>query len=259
MARRSVLLALCGLLALHTAAQGLEDIFVETYAVSPMPGTEGAMLTTYRIYADLAEGYTLQMACGDEQHRLKIATTTDFFNDTINGGKFGDRVNGDALGQWPAALDTWLTIGAASDMHSGVPKHLDPDGSVVPCPPYADIANTDAMHASAKTVALATADGLVRDTSRREVVDFRFASGYLHDIRGGTLLTVDGAWAMLGGAKGTTPENMVLLAQISTTGELTFQLNLQMAAPDGSVEKHVHTAPAAGEIWHPALSFPRTQ
>ena len=253
-----MIIALCGAMAVHATAQGLEDIFVETYAVSPLPDQAGEMLTTYRIYADLAEGYKLQMAYGDEQHRLKVTTTTEFFNDTINGGKFGDRVNGDALDQWPAALDTWLTIGAASDMHSGVPKHLDPNGSVIPCPPYADIATTDTKNASAKPVTLATVDGLVRDTSRREVVDFRFASGYLDNIRGGTLLTVDGAWALLGGTKGTTPENMVLLAQISTTGDLSFQLNLQMAAPDGSVEKHVHSAPGAGEIWHPALSYPRT-
>ena len=259
MMRRSTIIALCGALAVHASAQGLEDIFVETYAVSPLPGKEGETLTTYRIYADLATGYTLQMAYGDEQHRLKIATTTAFFNDTTNGEKFGDRVNGDALGQWPAALDTWLTIGAASDMHSGVPKHLDPDGSVTAAGDYCWIATKDTKDASAKPVTLATADGLVRDTSRREVVDFRFASGYLHKISGGTLLTTDGAWALLGGAKGTTPENMVLLAQISTTGELTFQINLQMAAPDGSVEKVVHSAPGAGETWHPALSFPRTQ
>lgn len=257
---RALIITLFAASGLHATAQGLEDIFVETYAVSPLPNKAGEMLTTYRIYADLAEGYKLQMAYGDEQHRLKIATTTEFFNDTISGGKFGDRVNGDELRQWPAALDTWLTIGAASDMHSGVPKHLDLDGSVIPCPPYADFSIADMKkNASAKPVSLATADGLVRDTARREVVDFRFASGYLHNIRGGTLLTVDGAWALLGGTKGTTPENMVLLAQISTTGDLTFQLNLQIAAPDGSVEKVVHNAPGSGETWHPALSFPPTQ
>ena len=97
----------------------------------------------------------------------------------------------------------------------------------------------------------------LRDTARREVVDFRFSSGYLHAIRGGTLLTTDGAWALLGGTKGATPENMVLIAQISTTGELSFQLNLQMAARDGSVEKYVHCTPLNGEFLEPSLSFPR--
>lgn len=251
------ILALFNAFALSSTAQGLEDILVETYAVSQLPNTQGEVLTTYRIYADLAEGYTLQMAYGDELHRLKIATTTEFFNDTINGNKFGDRVNGDALGQWPTALDTWLTIGAASDMHTGVPKHLDPDGSVIPCPPYPDVTSTGADRSSTRPVSLCATDGLVRDTARREVVDFRFASGYLHAIRGGTLLTTDGAWALLGGTKGATPENMVLIAQISTTGELSFQLNLQMAARDGSVEKYVHCTPLNGEFLEPALSFPR--
>lgn len=253
------MIALCGAAVIHCTAQGLEDIFVETYAVSPSPDKPDETLTTYRIFADLAEGYTMQMVYGDEKHDLKLISSTDFFNDTVNGEKFGDRVNGDALRQWPVALDTWLTIGAASDTHAGVPKHLDTDGSILACPPYPGIGISTERASSAPSNTLCAADGLVRDTSRNEVVDFRCSTGYLHKVRGGTINTNDGAWARLGGSRGTTSENMVLLAQITTTGTLSFQLNIQIAAPDRSVENHVHSAPAEGEHTHPALTFPRAR
>ncbi len=248
-----------GAFALQTTAQGLEDILVETYAVSPTPGKADEALTTYRIFADLAPGYALQMAYGDDKHELKILSTADFFNDTVHGEKFGDRVNGDALHQWPTALDTWLTIGAASDMHVGVPKHLDPDGSIIPCPPYPEIAASSSRDPVPPSATLCAVDGLVRDTSRNEVVDFRCATGYLHKVRGGTINTNDGAWARLGGSRGVTPENMVLIAQITTTGTLSFRLNLQIGAPDGSIEKYGHSDPAEGERQHQALTFPRVQ
>ena len=257
--RRLFTIALCGAVSVHCVAQGLEDIFVETYAVSSVPGRPDEALTTYRIFADLAEGYSMQMVYGDAKHDLKLITDTEFYNDTLNGDKFGDRLNGNMLQQWPLAIDTWLTIGAASDMHSGVPKHLDPDGSILTCPPYPGIGPSSAGSASSPPSTLCAVDGMVRDTSRNEVVDFRCSTGYLHKVRGGTINTNDGAWARLGGSRGTTSENMVLLAQITTTGTLSFQLNIQIAAPDRSVENHVHSAPAEGEHTHPALTFPRAR
>jgi len=41
--------------------------------------------------------------------------------------------------------------------------------------------------------------------------------------------TFDGAWSALGGANGPNPEtNQVLIAQITTDGTLTFELNIQI-------------------------------
>jgi sugar lactone lactonase YvrE len=138
---RPFLLACLVLASNVLSAQGIENVVVETYAVTPGKTATDPALTTYRIYVDLAPGYRLQMVYGDKMHQLKINTTTEFFNDTEHGDNFGNRINADRLNTWPLALDSWLTIGAASDRHMGVPRELDTDGSVLECPPYAE-ANT---------------------------------------------------------------------------------------------------------------------
>jgi hypothetical protein len=236
-------------------AQGVENIFVETYAVTPGRTAVDPALTTYRIYVDLAPGYRLQMVYGDKLHPLKIATTTEFFNDTLNGERYACRMNADRLNTWPLALDSWLTIGAASDGHMGVPRDLDADGSVLECPPYADATFPTARSAQHALKPLCIVDGLKRDTAVQDVVDFKFSTSYLGKIRGNLLETTDGAWAVLGGMPGMTEENMVLIAQISTTGMLSFMLNLQLGTPDHRVVKFVANDAGDGELLFGGLSY----
>ena len=117
------------------SSQAIDEILVETYHV--IPGENGEPdLTTYRIFVDLAPDHQLQVVYGEEHHALEITTTTEFFNDPENGTKYGDKVNMDRLNTFPLAIDSWLTMGAASDHHVGVPKDLDTDGSILECPPY---------------------------------------------------------------------------------------------------------------------------
>lgn len=253
---RPFLLACLVLASNALCAQGLEDVVVETYAVTPGKSATDPALTTYRIYVDLGPGYRLQMVYGDKTHQLKINTTTEFFNDTEHGEKFGDRVNADRLNTWPLALDSWLTIGAASDQHMGVPRELDTDGSVLECPPYAEASAIQPSAAQHPSKPLCISDGLKADTAVQDIVDFKFASGYLGTVRGNELETTDGAWAVLGGIPGMTEENMVLIAQLTTTGKLSFTLNAQVGAPDRSVEKYVASAPLDGERMFEGLTFP---
>jgi hypothetical protein len=160
------------------------------------------------------------------------------------------------LNTYPLALDTWLTLGAASGDHKGVPKELDTDGSVLECPPY-----TDQQVLSAKDPGkdqgrpICIADGLQADTAIKEVINFKFDSGYLHKVRGNLLETTDGAWAVLGGMKGTTPENMVLIAQVTTTGKLHFKLNVQLGDPSHKPVKYVASDPQEGEVLFEGLNF----
>lgn len=237
------------------AAQAIEDVLVETYATWPDPSGGATPMTTYRIYIDLADGYQLQMVYGDGRHPLKISTSTWFFNDTVNGGKFADDIHGNALREGPLAFDSWLTIGAASDMHRAVPIDLDPDGSIIHCPPPTTGLTSVPSTGQHPRRALCSQDGLVRDTALRDIVDFKFASGYLHRSKGNLLETVDGAWAALGGAKGATPENRVLIAQLSTTGQLSFKLNVQVAGPDRKPVKYVWGDAANGEVLFEGLSL----
>lgn len=245
------LLAVALLVLVRTLAhaQGVEGVFVETYAVTPATKAGEAPLSTYRLYIDLAPGYRLQMVYGDRAHQMKIGSKGYFFNDTVNGAKYADRINTDLFNTWPLALDTWLTIGAVGDHFVGVPKHLDTDGSVLDCPPYPGKGIAD--EGSAKTgssLPVCIADGLQPDTAQRQIVDFQFAYGCLDKVPNNLLETTDGAWAALGGRAGATKENMVLIAQISTTAPLYYTLNLQLADPDGFPVKYVAHDPAAGEI-----------
>ena len=202
---------------------------------------------------DVAADHQLQVVYGAEHHALEITTTTEFHNDHENGTKYGDQVNADRLNNFPLAIDSWLTMGAASDHHVGVPQALDTDGSILECPPYSKD-HSDPVNTMYRTVPLCVRDGLLARDRIPEVVNFRMDPSYLHRIRGSTLRTIDGAWAVLGGTNGFTERNTILIAQLSTTGELSFQLNLQIRTPDGEVVNYVAKDPIADEIQYPGLS-----
>lgn len=231
-----------------SAAQAVERILVETYAETVLP--DGRTLHTYRIHVDLAPRHQLQMVYGDEHHPLWIRTTTTFFNDTVNGAAFADRIDADRLGRFPLALDSWLSLGAASDAHSGVPLARDIDGSVLECPPYAG-------PVMAARTPLCIADGLVRDTLLKEITAFNFTAAALNEGGMSEVRTDNGAWAVLGGARSVLDDNTLLIAQVSTTGELSFLLNLQVAAPGQAPVKHVASDAREGEVLLPAPTFLR--
>lgn len=244
----AVVVAGCALLACSAPvshAQVVEDVVVETYHVQPSTTPGEPPLTTYRIYIDLAEGCALQMVYGDAAHQMFIFTSTWFQNDPANGAKYADRIDS-AMSLVPSdRLDSWLTIGAVSSRHIGVPLTIDPDGSVFIC------------EEEATRDPLCDSDGMVAVANVKEVVNFHFDPGYLNEARGQLLETTDGAWAAFGGVKGATAENMVLIAQITTTGELSFRLNLQVTDPDRKVHKCVAGNAREGETLVPELVFGR--
>lgn len=249
---RSLLLALTGLLFaladLH--AQGIDSVFTEVYHVQQDTVPGGPPLVTYRIFIDLAPGYELQMIYGDAVNQLKVSTTTEFFNDATNGVKYGGGINEAKLNTYPLALDSWLTINAVGEHYVAVPRAWDTDGSVLTCPPYKgyDVTRT------ANERPLCATDGLLAVDSVPAVVDFRLQPGYLGTIRGSVLHTMDGAWAVLGGTKGVTDRNVCLVAQISTTGALSYKLNVQLRGPDRHVVRYVSTeARGTEEVLYPGL------
>jgi len=248
---RLIVLLSIALATLPGYGQAIDSVLVEVYHVEPQ--AEGAPLVTYRIFIDLAEGYELQMVYGDARNPLELSTSTTFFNDTMNGSVFGDRINADRLDRYPLALDSWLTIGAASDGHWALPRAGDTDASILSCPPYTDRSTLGAKGRSLPSPLCAN-DGLVARDSVRDVVEFRMPMGYLKDIRGSVIHTMDGAWAVLGGTPGITTDNVVLIAQLSTTGTLTYQLNVQVRTPEKRVLRCVSTeAGPADEVHIEAL------
>ena len=49
--------------------------------------------------------------------------------------------------------------------------------------------------------------------------------------------------------------NQVVIAQTSTDGNLTFELNIQVCTPAGGVERYVASNPVDAEVLFPALTY----
>ncbi len=254
-------------------SQGLEDVIVETYYISDAndaTDTDGGFLpagtTTYRIYIDLAPNYKLETVYGSPDHELRIETTTLFFNNEDRGELSGDLIGDNRLDDNTVALDSWVTIGAASESHFGVLKTEDIDGSIV------GGLNNDGGSAgiSAGLIAnddpdagipLTTADGLIDGvvSSTQLIADDVSIFDVFDNVNDGPIFsTNNGAWAVLGGLEGPTSENRVLVAQITTNGDLSFSLNIRVNTVDGSGDPidYVSGTPVGDEVFFPALNFP---
>jgi hypothetical protein len=240
---------------LYTFTQGLEDIIVEKYYVAntadaaAFPGLPAGAVT-YRIYVDMAPGYELNSVAGNENHELFFETTTTFYNSSFGATK------GEAIAPNPLFysfpnylsifLDSWITSNAAAWNKLGVLKKNDPDGSIL-----TDLFNTDSLD---------TQDGFMDGTV---IPITTIGLGSALDVFGTTggsrFSTSNGAWNVLGGIQGPTADNRVLIAQLTTDGELSFEMMVTLNAPGvgGALEIYVPDLPATSQEQHfPALAYP---
>jgi hypothetical protein len=227
--------------------KALEGIIVEKYYIcskSDIMDTTGGKLqkgsVTYRIFVDLKPGYTLQAVYGSDNHPLRIGTTTNFFNNTSYGEIKGDYVDEKKINENTVALDSWVTIGAATQKHYGIPKQDDKDGSIITNKP-----------------ALEKADGLLAiDGKVKPVI---YVGVDIESLNGAqpvsSISTTNGSWAVYGGAKCPTEENKLIIAQLTTTGQLFFELNIQVGTPSGSKIRYVAKNPEQGEVLYSGLSM----
>lgn len=220
---------------------------------------EGAV--TYRIYVDLAPGYEIQAVYGNDDHELRIETSTFFFNNEDRGEQTGDAIPDNRLDENTVALDSYLTMNAASESHFGVLKIEDGDGSIIGgvnndggSEGIAEglLANDDPLAG----IPLTSSDGLLEGTVPAVTVIGMDLSVFADVNDGPVFLSSGGAWSVLEGTQGPTDENRVLIAQITTDGELSYCLNIQIGTPDGGVEQYVASSPVNDELTHPSLCFP---
>jgi hypothetical protein len=247
---------------------GLEDVLVEVYYVSDTNdsndedgGSELAQgSVTYRIYADLAPGYEVQAVFGNADHELRIETTTYFYNNADRGEETGNAIDNTRLDENTVALDSWLTVGPASDIHWGVQKPEDTDGSVVGGENNdggsEGIAGGLLVNESPLAgTPLFESDGLLEGTIPSVTVVGMDLSPFGNE-NGGPLFTSNGgAWSVLEGVQGPTESNKVLLAQITTDGTLCFDLNIQLGDPEGGTVQFVASNAIEDQIQCDALSF----
>lgn len=225
---------------------GLEDIIVELYHISQggeATDSNGQNIpegtVTYRIYVDLKKGYKLQAIYGIEGHPLKFETTTTFYNHIDWGGATGNYVNSRRIDRYGVALDSWLAMGDASREHAGVPLTDDHDGSIL------------------ELSQLIESDGLIPSPGMQSIVEYGIDLTLFDEIsQSGSFITQDGALAVLGGVAGPTTENRILVAQLTTDGQLSFELNLQVTTPHCETENYVARNPGEKEMMSVLLTYP---
>ena len=236
------------LLAQYTPPDGsaLQGLTVERYYIADAndaadtdggPGLlEGA--TTYRVFVDLKAGYKLLTVGGFQDHPISMGTSTTLFNNEDRGEAWGNAINDIHLDVNTVAIDSWLTIGGASDEHWGVQKTEDPDGST------AGIPNNDGGSTGtpllvndvpAMGLPLDQADGLWATDAPPSIN----AVGVAPDLfapGGSNSYTNDNyAWAVLGGISSPDTSNRILIGQFTTDGTLTFCFNIFVKIPDSLV------------------------
>ena len=230
----------------HNDSTALENVIVEKYYIADSSdyadSTFGKLAPgsiTYRIYIDMKPGYTLQLVYGDKVHELNIKTSTYFFNNTYLESITGYNINSKDLNKNTVALDSWITMGAASKIHTGILLSEDKDGSLLTRP------------------AFAKSDGLTNGVFPT-LKSFNLDLNFFKDKKDAkSFSTNNGGWAALGGGgvKGPTESNRVLIAQLTTNGSLSFQLNIQIGTPSHSWVKFVSQNPGEGEIACKTLTY----
>lgn len=256
------------------AQNDIEGVSVEVYYISDendATDTDGGILQagtyTYRVFIDLLPCSRLRALYGDVNHGFTFSSTEIFFNNEDRGKTYGFEIDEGRIDENTVAIDSWLTLGAATRAHFGVLKSEDPDSSVVGgvnndggSSGIADglLSNTDELMG----IPLVEKDGLFErvDTLLDDVVIAGDnPSAILDDASTGSSFASNAMTLLITeGITGSEENNKVLVAQFTTAGDLTWKFNLEVINCDGVVVKYVATADTllAGEFYSPYLSYP---
>ena len=233
-------------LAGFSRSQGLKNILVEKYQVSTkkdlgdsLSGLLPIGSVVYRVYVDMKPGYKLQALYGVTNHELRFETSTKFFNNKKSGAVTGSMIEQRYLNQSNYAFDSWLSMGPASDSHVGVLKKNDKDGSVI------------------KKRKFLFRDGLIKGSLPKHLIYGDLNLSVLGQSDTTSLIsTKNGSLAVMGGVDhNINGNNTILIAQLTTDGVFSFEINLQLGSPTGEVEQYVAKNPEGFEIKFDALSF----
>ena len=282
-------------LSLSLNAQ-VEKVIVETYYISDAndaTDTTGGYLpagsTTYRIFIDLKAGSKLLSIYGDAKNPLKVKSDSVFFNNKSNGQTFAKDIKANWYSKNTLALDSWLTLGqvstralAPAKTYFGVLKSDDNNGSLV----GGSKNNGGSAHISSGLISntniqagipITTADGI--DTITNTPTAW-FDSGFttydsinevsIDSTMFGSLVArksfeSNNCILRNSGVAGVFPDkNEVLVAQLTTKGTLSFQLNIEVEEPiEGSsstrIIKYISTDNGAlteNEKVNPYLRYP---
>lgn len=252
-----------------TVQAQIDSVFVEKYYISDanyatdtIGGGIAAGSVTYRVFIDLAAGSKLLRVYGDVSHAIKFSSTTDFFNHKDRGKSYGKEISSTRLDTGTLALDTWITLGQASNRHLGILKNDDNDGSMIRF-----LVNSNPEMG----IPLTSADGLLLvplsalPANVTAQINGITMSSTTDTTIFGSLKTgrkfISTNFVLSGsGITGYTSDNKILLAQLTTKGELSFELNIEIEQKDGLYTKRVKYVardPKTDEIENRFLTYPR--
>lgn len=248
--------------SLTQAQQGLERIIVEKYYVSndedekATKGTLASGSVTYRIFVDMLPRYRFQAVYGIPEHPIKIATSSYFFNDEEFGGATANDIATSNLKKQALLLDSWISVCAGSDGNFAVLKSDDKNTIV-------DSSFHMLMNSNEQIdISLLRSDGLVPASPLAITSNYGMDSLQMSYFKKnklaeeGQLFYADNSsWASFGGSIGLDTTNRVIIAQITTNGEFSFELNIQIGTPFGGVENYVAKDALNGEILFPGLNY----
>ncbi len=217
--------------------------------------------TTYRIYLALHPESKLLKVFGDVNHTFKISSDNYFFNDIENGVGIGTEIRASNLKYNLLSLDSWLTLGYASKTKKGIFKSLDQDGSVLAGTSNQYLKNADPKSGNS----LYLNDGLIESPSSSLQCTGLDIYGNDSTIFGSLLDNKAFSSNALDvfsfeGITGTGPHNMVLVSQVTTKGNLVFELNIEVLISGNQRIKYVaKKAPSddtEGIVYSSYLSYP---
>ncbi len=277
--KQKILFILLLFIGINLNAQ-VKDLVVETYYIAdqndikfPDFGELPLGATTYRIFVELEPGSTLVQMYGDANHPIKFASTESVFNNSETGSNFGyDIVRGDMKAN-TTALDSWLTLGqvarnTSTDVQFGVLKERDINGVSGGLGIHTNTNNILKNNVSSMGLPLTVADGLLPSTLRP--TNWLF-TGFVDNVSGEELTifgigknTKEFSSKQLvlrnNGVKGVDAEkNTILLGQITTKGQISFDINLEVKDKNGVSKKYVATNStiAANEVYSSVLRYPK--
>jgi len=263
--KRIFIIIIASFIATYAQSQdAIKKVIVETYYVSnanDASDTTGGILEsgskTYRIYIQMKPGCKLTKIYGDINHTLKIASTANFFNNLDRGKTFGKDISKSNYNNNTVALDTWLTLGettkSSAITYFGILKSQDNNGSFV------GGVNNDGGSAgiinglltnndSLAGIPLTIADGMDTMTnipgnwSNNGFIDLISGvdSTIFGSVKIGNEFISNNAYLQNSGVTGVIPDsNQVLVAQLTTKGDISFELNVEIIEIDGTVSKYV--------------------
>jgi hypothetical protein len=243
---------------------GLKEVFIEEFYTlnkadlqkGNLTGVTSKGLVCYRIYVLLDSGYTLQAVYGLPEHPAFIKSTADFYNHPGIGNTYPNIIPDKSLKKNLSYLDSWLSMGACAESFFGVPLRyqekplpvvIDWDKNY-----FSNLKGRDSDFSFRDAPGMYYLDSLPVPTMYN--IDEQVKALW-SETKSAEFIMTDGAWACMGkGAKAPAKlPNAILIAQITTSGKLSYQLNLQIGTPERKYVRYVASNPTSGELTHPTL------